>query len=485
MKHASTFIVLLLIFSARKYRDELRPRHGLLRSREFIMKDLYTFDSSKRLALSTYELVRKVYAALFDELKIPYLVAEADSGDMGGNLSHEFHFLTSKGEDRVINCRSCDYVANEELAKAAAPANTTPQGGVRWSFIESNQPVPPSNSSADKAFSVWRGLSQDRTTLVNVWYTLSHSTSNGTARPEINTHAVKRIIPDLDPSVDNAAALWKSEKQFALGPGLDQTLGKSCIINLIDYRLPGEVWNPKLPVWPESVDEIGTGVISSVIFKDPSTDQRLDLLRIQKGDLCPKCGEGQLDVNVAIELGHTFFLGTRYSEPFNAVITLPSGYLEEDHDIPAGTPQPSRQVPMQMGCHGIGVSRMIGAVAETLADKKGLNWPRVIAPYEVVVVPTQGNELDAVSIYDALTGGPENAGGKNQKSLDVILDDRENPFPWKMKDADLVGYPVIVVVGNSWMTDKTCEIQCRRLSVRENVPFERLRAFVEGLLVKL
>ena len=455
------------------------------------MKDLYTFDSSKSLALATYEMVRKAYAAVFNELKIPYLVAEADSGDMGGNLSHEFHFLTSKGEDRVINCQSCDYVANEELAKAAVPAYTEPQGGIKCSFIGSNQPISSGNLSADKAFSVWRGLSRDRTTLVNVWYPLSPSTATGAPRPEINTHAVKRIIPDLDPSVENAVALWKSEKQPTPGSRSDQTLGIPRIMNLVDYRLPrgvledGNFRESEIPIWPESADKTVTEVTSSDIFEDPFTHENLDLLRIQKGDICPKCGEGQLDVNVAIELGHTFFLGTRYSEPFNAVVTLPPGNSGADDGMSPKSPQSSRQVLMQMGCHGIGVSRMIGAVAETLADERGLNWPRVIAPYEAVVVPTPGNELNAVFIYDALVIGPESAGNTSQNSLDVVLDDRENPFPWKMKDADLIGYPVIVVVGKGWKTERMCEVQCRRLGVRENVPFDQLRAFVAGLLVRL
>jgi len=455
------------------------------------MKDLYTFDSSKSLALATYELVRKAYAALFNELKIPYLVAEADPGEMGGNLSHEFHFLTPKGEDRVISCQSCNYVANEELAGAAIPATVRPQSGVEWSFIGSNQPILAGYSSAEKTFSVWRGLSRDRTTLVNVWYALPPSSSTETARPEINTHAVKRIIPDLDPSVENAAALWKSEQQLGPPVRLGQTLDKPRLVNLVDYRLPSDILehlntrNAKSPVWPESMTEMSTGIRSSVILKDPSTDERLNLLRIKKGDTCPKCHEGQLDTNVAIELGHTFFLGTRYSEPFNAVVTLPQGHIGKDDTISTAAPQTSQQVLIQMGCHGIGVSRMIGAVAETLADEKGLNWPRVIAPYEVVVVPTQGNELDAVSIHDILVGSPENDCGKNCNSLDVVLDDRENPFPWKMKDADLIGYPVIVVVGTGWKTEKTCEVQCRRLSVRENVPLERLHSFVESLLVRL
>jgi prolyl-tRNA synthetase len=455
------------------------------------MKDLYTFDSSKSLALATYDLVRKAYSALFNELKIPYLVAEADSGDMGGNLSHEFHFLTSKGEDRVISCQSCDYVANEELAKAAIPASVKPQGEVKWSFVGSNLPIPAGNLSTGKAFSVWRGLSRDRTTLVNVWYALPPNNSIEIARPEINIHAVKRLIPDLDPSVENAAALWKPEQQLPPRSEAGHPLTRPSMINLVDYRLPREILedidirNPKIPIWPKSVTEWNTGVISSVIFEDPSTHEHLDLLRIQKGDTCPKCGEGQLDTNIAIELGHTFFLGTRYSEPFDAAVTLPSGHLGEGDGISAETPQPSQQVLMQMGCHGIGVSRMIGAVAETLADEKGLNWPRVIAPYEVVVVPTQGNELDAVSIYDALVGRPENADNKSQDSLDAVLDDRENPFPWKMKDADLIGYPVIVVVGRGWKTERTCEVQCRRLSACENVPLERLHVFIEALLVRL
>lgn len=432
------------------------------------MKDLYTFDYSKSIALATYEQVRKAYAALFGELRIPYLVAEADSGDMGGNLSHEFHFLTSKGEDRVISCRSCEYVANEELAKTAVSATGQSYEGVQWTFVGPHKPTFSGTSSVSREFSVWRGLSRDRTTLVNVWYALSQHTSTGVSmahvQPEINTHAIKRIVPDLDAGIENAEALWTPKI-----PVLPQ------ILNLVDYRLPMTVLddlNPeesKLPVWPESVDRTVTDITSFTISKDPSSKEPLNLLRIQEGDLCPKCGEGQLKVNVAIELGHTFFLGTRYSEPFEAAVTLPS----------------DQQALMQMGCHGIGVSRMIGAVAETLADEKGLNWPRVIAPYEVVVVPTQGCEMDAIAIYDTLMNEPGNHDRSSQNMPDLVLDDRSNPFPWKMKDADLIGYPVIVVVGKSWKIEKMCEVQCRRLGVCENVPLELLSAFVHDLLVRL
>jgi prolyl-tRNA synthetase len=443
------------------------------------MKDLYTFDYSTSLALATYEQVRKAYGALFNELRIPYLVAEADSGDMGGNLSHEFHFLTSKGEDRVINCQSCDYVANEELAKTGVSTIRESRKGIQWTFVQLQQRTFSRNSSVNREFSVWRGLTRDRKTLVNVWYALSHDVPPGAstthARPEINIHAVKRIVPDLDPSVENAIALWTPTTQFdpELPEGQSPVVPR--VLNLIDYRLPNTILEDlnsgesRPPLWPESVELKVTDTTSFIFSKDPSSNEPLDLLRIQKGDICPKCGDDQLDVNVAIELGHTFFLGTRYSEPFEATVTLPSG----------------QQALMQMGCHGIGVSRMIGAVAEMLADEKGLNWPRVIAPYEVVVVPTQGCEPDAIFIYDTLISESQNLDIANQSALDVVLDDRLNPFAWKMKDADLIGYPVIVVVGKSWKIERTCEVQCRRLGVRENVPFARLSAFVQDLLVRL
>jgi prolyl-tRNA synthetase len=135
-----------------------------------------------------------------------------------------------------------------------------------------------------------------------------------------------------------------------------------------------------------------------------------------------------------------------------------------------------------MGCHGIGVSRLIGAVAEILADSKGLNWPRVIAPYEVVVVPAQGNESDAATVYDALM---DDARGITTEPVDTVLDDREHPFPWKMRDADLIGYPVIVVVGRHWKQKRVCEVQCRRLAIKEDVQLDELSGFVRKLLSQL
>lgn len=420
------------------------------------MKDLYTFDYNIPRALATYEEVRRVYAGLFDELKIPYLVAQADSGDMGGNLSHEFHFPTTQGEDHIISCdKACGYVANEELAES--PIANVPGSG--------------------NGLEVCRGISRDRETLINVWF--PSSIANSQTLPEVNMHAVKAIIPELDASVENPSSMWADAFSHP---------GSRHVVNLVDGRLPEavrkkiETNDSEIPYWPDIQQSSKSTMMT--ITKDPSTQKPLNLLRIRDGDPCPECEHGHLQVQKAIEIGHNFHLGTRYSEPLSATVALPEEISEsgnssaESHHTPQATS--SLEVPMQMGCHGIGVSRIIGAVADTLADDKGLNWPRVIAPYEIVIVPGKGLEEAAVEVYDVLSHSPG-----TQSRRDSILDDRVESFPWKMRDADLVGYPVIVVVGRKWKTEGMCEVQCRRLKIKEEIRLKEVPAFVDKILDQL
>jgi prolyl-tRNA synthetase len=422
------------------------------------MKDLYTFDYNTSRALVTYNEVRKVYAGLFDELKIPYLVAQADSGEMGGDLSHEFHFPTTQGEDYIISCTSsCGYVANEELAES--PINGVLESG--------------------SGLGVWRGISRDRRTLINVWYPSSTPGRKCYASPEVNMHAVKTIIPDLDPSIENPSSLWAKPSAQSRR-----------LLNLVDGRLPDSIRvkiesnDVELPYWPnaEQLPEISM----ETIFQNSATQQALNLLRIQDGDNCPNSDcAGNLKVEKAIELGHTFHLGTRYSDPLKATVALPAELRDGNlnSETPASTTVPSsgQEVPLQMGCHGIGVSRIIGAVADTLADNKGLNWPRVIAPFEIVVVASKGDLEDAaVEVYDTLSAS---SGSKPQR--DVILDDRTQSFAWKMRDADLAGYPIIVVVGRAWKTKGMCEVQCRRMEISEELPLKTVPDFVDLLLDQL
>lgn len=429
------------------------------------MKDLYTFDYNASLALNTYQDVRKMYTKLFDELKIPYLVADADSGNMGGKLSHEFHFPTASGEDNVISCSKCDYVANEELAEARVPESKTKPGATQ--------------------LACWKGISKDRQTLVNVW--TSHDSL--ITPPEVNIHAVKSILPDLDTSIEDAGPHWQNQISIFGDKIHTPVSGRLRLINLVDARVSQEdrasIERQVHESLPEALILNKTHFDTDFLQTDPTFAQPLNLLQIREGDRCNRCTDGTLRVQKAIELGHTFHLGTRYSEPLEAMVVVPSNLVEDKSLVDsAGKPdsKASIRVPMHMGCHGIGVSRIIGAVADTLADEKGLNWPRVMAPYEVMVIPVKHTDKGALEVYDALSASQETA---DRTPLDLILDDRVETFPWKMGDADLVGYPVIVVVGRRWQKERICEVQCRRLKIRQDVEVGELPTFVSSLLAQL
>ncbi|KAJ6143205.1 hypothetical protein N7471_002658 [Penicillium samsonianum] len=460
---------------SRKYRDEARPRQGLLRGREFIMKDLYTFDYSVSEALKTYDAVKNAYTQLFNELKIPYLVAAADSGNMGGSLSHEYHFISPKGEDEVVSCSNCDHVYNEELADGKTHSsddseqNTAPGFQTDDTLVEGGPTI---------STGMWMAISHDSNTIVRSWHP-KFSMQNGATEPverHVNSHAVKAVATaagiDLDLSVENPLERWTAHVKAN-----KSSTHKPRVLDLYDSQV--RVY--QRPPLSDLLQEVGctaSDIDYSKLDRFPGTSNKLSLVRVHDGDQCSQCAHGSLTSHSAVELGHTFHLGTRYSKVLNASVSVNSALLEGSSDAGAKSSAKEQIVPMQMGCHGIGVSRMISAVANRLADSKGLNWPRVIAPYEVVVVSGKGLETVADQVYDSLTGGAA-------APIDVILDDRDKGMGWKLGDADLIGYPIIVVVGNGWKKKETLEVQCRQLDVKEDVSLDGLRTFVESLLAKL
>ena len=417
--HSYKDLPLRLYQTGRKYRDERRPRQGLLRAKEFMMKDLYTFDSTVEAGLETYKSVRQAYKNLFDELKLPYLVADADSGNMGGKLSHEYHFVSSKGEDNVWSCNSCSYVANEELVEKKTSETT----------------------SIDSTPLKFTGISVDRKTAI-----------------EIHIPRPSDLSPDSNPTWDQISSYTNLHALKKATPDAIE----------LDTGIESPTLTSLLPHTTSCI------TISDRSLASSSSSTAFDLTITREGDACPRCQDGKLDVQKAIEVGHTFHLGTRYSEPLNAYISVPSNTKEKD----------TEWVPMQMGCHGIGVSRLIGAIASLLADSKGLQWPRVVAPFEVAVL-TGPNVTDAesVEVYDAIAG--EN-GKKGGGEVDAVLDDRPvKSLGWKLKDADLIGYPVVVVMGRGWKDGRTLEVQCRRLGAKKDVPLSSVKEEVEGLLEQL
>jgi prolyl-tRNA synthetase len=429
MVHSYKDLPLRLYQVGRKYRDERRPRGGLLRAKEFMMKDLYTFDSTPSAALETYEAVRSAYTAIFDALKLPYLVADADSGNMGGKLSHEYHFVSPKGEDNIWSCNTCSYIANEEL--------------VTKRVVESDE-----DNDDDSFPLLFRGISTDRSTEICIYVprttnTSSPSESSDDAEPgwdsiqsHVNLHAVKRALP---PSITLDTGIEASTLSTLLS-----TSPPKHSISIVDASLELES--------SSSFDSTTT-----------ATETQLDLTPTLPNSPCPKCANGTLNTHKAIEVAHTFHLGQRYSVPLNALISLPDGKSRDA---------------MHMGCHGIGISRLIGSIASLLADPVGLNWPRVIAPWEVVVVSSaQGDEGAVEGVYDVM---------RNEAGVDVVLDDREGRgLGWKLKDADLIGYPVVVVLGRGWKDRRVVEVQCRRLGVKREVREDEVKGVVVGLLERL
>lgn len=432
------------------------------------MKDLYTFDATQSGASQTYKRVRESYDAFFKEFKIPFLTAEAASGEMGGDVSHEYHLKTSKGEDNIVMCNSCNYAANEELVQSHLMPSTSDRDkrdestgrATSYTLSPSNDSQPQINHNSLQ----WVGISRDCSTLVQAFMPNEIEISAGgekhIRKTKINLDAIKRRFPDIDLGVEDPIATLKKHLQLQQQPENPKTeiSSKPQLLRLFDIRYSN------IPTGNEVVSIDGLEV---PFLPEPgkSIDQ-IDLVKIETGDPCPKCPNGTLMIESAVELGHTFLLGTRYSTPLEATV--------KTKNAPNG-------VPMQMGCHGIGISRLIAAVADVLADDKGLNWPRVIAPYEAVIVPTEDNEGGAVEVYDVLTGAGDHTAGE---PVDTLLDDRERRLGWKLRDADMIGYPVVIVVGKHW-THRNCEVQCRRLGLKHVVPLEDLRSFVQTQLRKL
>jgi prolyl-tRNA synthetase len=442
---------------SRKYRDEKRPRGGLLRGREFLMKDLYTFDDSPEAAHITYDEIRNAYRSFLDELKVKYIEARATSGDMGGNLSHEYHFPNLAGEDIVITCSECDYARNEEFV-SQPPYKLEPFKSVE-DLLQ--------NCSADDgspgAFVHEDFLSTDRLSLVRVIAVNApeQASSLEKATRAVNPYAVKAALSgtlDIDTGFEGPLNTFKK----MLG---DHSGNNEPMRRMVYYVLDSTVTAGLIP--RSCVSDFLDDKVAHYAVRAPQEEQigANSLLKLEAGDPCPQCKTGTLSIDKAIEVGHTFHLGTRYSSKLGLATKQEGG---------------KPPTPVEMGCHGIGVSRLIAATVSCLSDGKGLNWPRAIAPFEAVIVvqPSHAQRLQAAEqLYDQLST-------TGLGVVDAILDDRDQGMGWKLKDADMIGYPVIVVIGKGFDHGKV-EVQCRRLKVKQDIDIRDAPSFVHNLLKQL
>ncbi|KAL8979605.1 MAG: hypothetical protein Q9205_005103 [Flavoplaca limonia] len=448
-------------------RDEPRPRQGLLRTREFLMKDLYTFDATPQDAAKTYNKARTAYKSFFDELRIPYLVVKADSGAIGGDLSHEYHFPTTSGEDTILSCNSCSYAVNEELATKPGSA------GMERSTVDL------------ASYKSWFGLSKDRSLLIEA--ILPQGTASGKVlppqqeAPELNPYLLKTLYPELDLGIEDPVGTFvghwtkhqsSSESQATQSPLIPK------LSRIYDYRVPQHSIN--IGSFGGDQNDLAKRVYEIVGNNTTMSELSQDLSRFQPGDKCPDCGNYSIEVQQAIELGHTFYLGDRYSKSMNASFIRPPSQptgsnaavsRKQSQSLPAK----KDQAYFQMGCHGIGISRMIAAVADSLATKQGLQWPRVMAPFEAAILATEENIGAAQEVWDLLAKPAD-----GWHALDAVLDDRKDKgLGWKLKDADLIGFPIVIVLGSQFSQQGVCEVSIPRLGIRlEKVAIGDLRDFV-------
>lgn len=444
-----------------KFRDERRPRFGLMRGREFIMKDAYSFDRDPAAAKSSYQVMAQAYRRIFDRFGLRYRAVAADSGAIGGDLSEEFQVIAATGEDAIVYCPASDYAANLEKAEALAPSGPRPPataaltrtptpGRSTCQQVADLLGVPLQTTVKSLVLATERLDEQGRPVAPKLWLLL--------LRGDHDMNEVKvGKVPGLDAGFRFASnaeivAHFGTEPGY-LGPiGLKEPLtivadrevahmaDWICGANEADYHLTGVNWGRDLPE-PQLV---------------------ADLRNVLEGDMSPD-GAGPLAIERGIEVGHVFYLGTKYSRAMNAT------FLDE-----SGKPQF-----MEMGCYGIGITRLPAAAIEQNHDERGIIWPDAIAPFTVAICPIGMDRSAEVRtaaerLHDELL----------QAGVDVMLDDRGERPGAMFADWELIGVPHRVVISDRGLKEGQFEYQHRRDSKAIKVPAAEVMDFLRGRVAK-
>ena len=434
-----------------KYRDEARPRAGLLRGREFVMKDSYSFNVDEAGLEASYLSHREAYVRIFDRLGFDYVIVQAMSGAMGGSKSEEFLAKAEVGEDTYVRCTECDYAANVE-AVTIPPIAPVSLAGLPEARIEStpNTPTIDSlvgflNQSLPREDRPWAAGD----TLKNVVFRVTHPDGSEEAIAvglpgdrEIDPKRLEATLGEgvsFEPFTDADFAKRPSLSKGYIGPGALGEEKPAEVRYLLDPRVaPGSAW-------VTGADQEGHHVIGLVAGRDFTADGVIEVAEVRDGDPCPN-GDGTLETARGIEMGHIFQLGRKYAEALGLQVLDENGKL----------------VTVTMGSYGIGPSRAVAAIAENTIDDLGLCWPREVAPADVHVVAA-GKSQEIQDAAEALSQQLHGFG------VTVILDDRPKLSPGvKFKDAELIGVPTIVTVGRG-LAEGEVEVKDRRTGERNNL----------------
>ncbi|AOB28351.1 MULTISPECIES: proline--tRNA ligase [Bordetella] len=430
-----------------KFRDERRPRFGLMRGREFTMKDAYSFDRDEAGAQRSYDIMYAAYQRIFQRLGLEFRAVAADTGSIGGSRSHEFQVIADTGEDLIVYNPESDYAANIELAEAPALLATRPAPAQDLEAV----PTPGAAKCEDVAKLLGLPLARTIKSIV-----LAVDQPEGPAQVWLlllrGDHELNEIKAGKLAGLAGFRFATETEitDHFGCKPGYlgpiktarpvrvvaDRTVANMadfvCGANREDYHYQGANWGRDMPE-PELVADL-----RNVVEGDPSPD-----------------GKGTLSIQRGIEVGHVFFLGTKYSEALKATFL-------DDNGKPAV---------LQMGCYGIGVTRIVGAAIEQNHDARGIIWPRAIAPYEVVICPVGWGKSEtvrdtAVALYEALRA----------RGVDVMLDDRDSRPGVMFAEWELIGVPLRVTVGERGLNEGVVELQARREAEAAKVPVDQALA---------
>lgn len=470
-----------------KYRDEIRPRFGLMRGREFSMKDAYSFDKDQASALQAYEKMYQAYQAIFDRLGLKYRIVQADAGNIGGSQTHEFQLLAEAGEDSLLVCENSGFAANIEVCPAIdsdlknevmkmIEASSGSQGviGKLIQFLTDKSSSQNSGIATLEKFAtpnqktiadLSKLTSIPESQLVKTLFFSGNDGSNPKDKSlkafavllrgsdEINPIKLKNFLGLNNPPV----MLTDEEVKQVSGaaPGSCGPVG----LNIPIYLDLGVL---RLGSFIAGANEDGFHFKNVQLGRDYKATKVGDLRFAQVGDLSPD-GKGQLKSYRGIEVGHVFYLGTKYSEKMKAIFL--------DHQ--------GKTKPIEMGCYGIGVTRTVQACIEQSHDEDGIIWPLAIAPYAVHICCLDIKDSQVVKVCEDLHQSLQ------QKGFDVLMDDRDERPGFKFKDADLLGMPIRVVVGKKGLDANEVELVIRKGKVSKKVSIESLEAEVLNSLAAM
>ena len=417
-----------------KFRDEIRPRFGLLRSREFIMKDAYSFHSSQESLQKTYDEMYDAYGRICERCGLDYRPVVADGGQIGGSVTCEFHALAEAGEDELVYCPDCDYAANNEAGVCHAHATEYPAS-------ECKQIETPGVSSIE-SLAKFLGIEESATVKAMV----GKDTDGAVVAlfipgdHELNEIKAQRVVNGFELLTDEeleAAGLHKG----SIGP---KNLPEGIKV-IADVNLKG------IERWVVGANVDGFHFVGAKHGEDFQVDEWADLSLVKPGDSCPKCGAA-LQGARGIEVSQVFQLGDKYSKTMGAVYSDENGVDKN----------------FLMGCYGVGVSRTLAAFVEQHNDEDGIIWPMSVAPAHVCVIPLTVGDEEVFPVAERI------AKELAEQGLEVVLDDRDERAGVKFADADLIGWPVQVVVGKRGVKEGVVEVKRRGESEKTKVPFATL-----------